>query len=273
MMQLPTTYLFVPGDRPDRFEKALASGADAVILDLEDAIPPHGKAAARTAIAAWWSSQAPATTARMLVRINDDSTAWFDDDIAFVQQLRIGSVMLPKTERAAQVEAVKAALPAEGIVIPLVETARGILSLEEIAAGRGVQRIAFGTIDFAVDMDLSGDERGLAYPSARMALASRAAGIGAPIAGVTVQIGDEAQLGVDLAFARAFGFGAKLCIHPSQVALVHRLLAPTAAEIEWARRVVAAAEQSDAGAIQVDGKMVDRPVILKARAILDRAAR
>lgn len=154
--------------------------------------------------------------------------------------------------------------------MPIIETARGLLNVEAIASAPGVQRLAFGTLDYAVDLDLSGDERGLLYPSCRIALASRAAGIGAPIAGVTTAIDDEARLAADLAFERACGFGAKLCIHPKQVAAIRRALAPTQDELVWAQRVLAAAQDGQS-AVQVDGKMVDRPVILKARAILDRA--
>jgi citrate lyase subunit beta/citryl-CoA lyase len=179
--------------------------------------------------------------------------------------------MLPKTETPEHVAAVSARLPAGGTVLPLIETARGLKNVDAIAAAPAVQRLAFGTLDFGVDLDLSGDDRGLIYPSAQIALASRCAGIGSPVAGVTPSIDDEARLLADLAFARAFGYGAKLCIHPKQVAAIRKALQPTAAEIDWARRVIAAAEGSD-GAVQVDGRMVDRPVLLKAQSILALAA-
>jgi citrate lyase subunit beta/citryl-CoA lyase len=132
-----------------------------------------------------------------------------------------------------------------------------------------VQRLAFGTLDYAVDLDLGGDEAPLETPSAQIAIASRAAGIGSPVAGVTPAIDDEPRLLADLAFARRYGFGAKLCIHPKQIAPIHRAFMPTDAEVDWARRVIAAAAASE-GAVQVDGKMVDRPVLLKANAILAR---
>jgi citrate lyase subunit beta/citryl-CoA lyase len=147
-----------------------------------------------------------------------------------------------------------------------------VLAVESIAAVPAVQRLAFGTLDYAVDLDLSGDERGLTYPACRVAIASRAAGLLAPIAGVTTDIDDEATLLADLAFARACGFGAKLCIHPRQVAALHRALAPRPEEIAWAQRVLTAANAAR-GAVQVDGQMVDRPILLKAKNILDRAPR
>lgn len=267
-MRLPVSYLFVPGDRPDRFAKALQSTAHAVIIDLEDAVPPEGKAAARQHIRAWRGTQ-HGLGARVLVRINDASTSWFEADLALVEECAIGGVVLPKAERAADIARVRKALPSEGLIVPIIETARGVLGVEELAAVQGVQRLAFGTLDYAVDLGLSGDERGLAYPACRMALASKVAGIAAPIAGVTTEIGNDARLEADLAFARACGFSAKLCIHPQQLSVTHRAFAPTPDEVAWARRVMAAVE-SGRGAVQVDGKMVDRPVILHAQAILER---
>jgi citrate lyase subunit beta / citryl-CoA lyase len=160
-------------------------------------------------------------------------------------------------------------LPADGAVLPIIESATGMRDVDGIAASPGVQRLAFGTLDYAVDLDLGDDDRALDYPSAKIAIASRAAGIGAPVAGVTPSIDDEQRLLADLAFARRYGFGAKLCIHPKQVAPINRAFAPAAAEVDWARRVIAAAAASE-GAVQVDGKMVDRPVLLKAQAILAR---
>ena len=149
----------------------------------------------------------------------------------------------------------------------LIETARGLRAVDEIAAADGVQRLAFGTLDFAADLDLSGDERGLIQPAMMIALASRCAEKAAPI-GCHPAIDDDA-LKRDLDFARAFGFTAKLCIHPRQVAAVRRHW-PHSGGTGLARRVIAAAE-AGTGAVQVDGRMVDRPVLLKAHAILDRA--
>jgi citrate lyase subunit beta/citryl-CoA lyase len=262
------TYLFVPANRPDRYAKALGAGADAVIIDLEDAVSPEEKTSARNALENWRrANQSPAT--QVIVRINDETTDWFEDDLALASAVGIDGVMLPKAELASQIGRVRAALPAETAIIPIIETARGLLNVDAISASPGVQRLAFGTLDYAVDLDLSGDERGLVYPACRMALASRAAGLAAPIAGVTTELGDGAVLLADLGFARACGFTAKLCIHPKQVAAVRQALAPGAGEIEWAQRVIASAEAGH-GAVQVDGKMVDRPVLLKARAILGR---
>ena len=263
------TYLIVPGDRPERFDKALACGADAVVLDVEDAVTPHAKPQARENIRGWIAAHRDASR-RIVVRINDATSEWFAADLEFLREAGIGQVMLAKAEGPGQVAAAVAMLGPNGKVLPIIETARGIANVEQVAIAHGVQRLVFGTLDYGVDLDLSGDDRGLAYPSARIAIASRCAGIASPVAGVTPAIDDDSRLVADLAFARAFGFGAKLCIHPRQVGVIRDAMRPTAAELEWARKVVQAADGAK-GALQVDGKMVDRPVVLRARSLLDRA--
>jgi citrate lyase subunit beta/citryl-CoA lyase len=273
-MDLPRTYLFVPGDRPERFAKALASGADAVVIDLEDAVAPAAKVDARDTVRQFLAAADAGVRDRVVVRINDDSTPWFAGDLAMLLSSRAGQVMLPKTEKAETVGYLCARCP--GIaVLALVETARGVLRAEAIAIAPGVQRLVFGTLDYALDLDLSGDPLGLDYAASRLALASRAAGIAPPVAGVTAALDDEAQLLADLRRARAHGFAAKLCIHPRQVAAIHTALAPGADELSWAHRVMAAMEAAGlgAGAVQLDGRMIDRPVIERARRVIARATR
>src|SRR3954462_11912275 len=182
-MALPTTYLFVPGNRPDRFDKALNSGADAIILDLKDAVDPASKDAAREAVGVWLDS-GHAADGRVLIRINDDTTPWYGGDCALLARFPAVGVVLPKAERAEQI----AALPKGGIVVPLIETARGLRAVDEIAAADGVQRLAFGTLDFEADLNLSGDERGLIQPALVIALALRCGETAAPIAGVAASI-------------------------------------------------------------------------------------
>ena len=267
-MSLPRTYLFVPGDRPERFAKALATAADAVVIDLEDAVLPAAKPAARDAVAAFLSTGAD--PARTVVRINDDSTTWFDEDLAMLAAHSVRTVMLPKAERVETVARLRAACP--GIaVLALVESARGVAAAEALAAAPGVQRLVFGTLDFALDLDMAHEPAVLDPVASRLAIASRAAGLAAPVAGVTTALDDEAQLLADWARARAFGFGAKLCIHPKQVAPIHAALQPTEAELAWAQRVLQAAAGSP-GAVQLDGRMIDKPVIERARRLVDRAS-
>lgn len=275
-MTAPRSYLFVPGDRPERFGKALASAADAVVVDLEDAVAPQAKQAAREALARLLASGSDLEriVERIVVRINDEATRWFEGDLVVLREGGARTVMLPKAERLSTIERVRSACP--GIaVLPLVESARGVLAAETLAGGDGVTRLAFGTVDYALDMDLQGDLAatvGLDAAAACLALASRAAGLLPPVAGVTVAIDDEAQLRADMERARAHGFSAKLCIHPKQIAPLHAVLAPSAEELAWAQRVLAAAEAAGAAAVQLDGRMVDRPVIERARRLVQRGA-
>ena len=271
MNSTPRTYLFVPGDRPERFDKALASGADAVVLDLEDAVAYDDKPRAREAVAQRLQAATADGRTRLVVRINDASTAEFDVDLAMLAACNAAFVMLPKAERPATVAQVRAACPGMA-VLALIETARGVLNAEALAEAEGVQRLVFGTIDFALDLGLSGDPLGLDFAASRLALASRAAGLDAPVAGVTPDITDPAPLLADLQRALAHGYTAKLCIHPKQVTLIHTALQPSSAELDWAQRVLSAA-QGAAGAVQVDGRMVDKPVLQRAQALLRRAAR
>ena len=265
------TYLFVPGNRPERFAKALASGADAIVLDLEDAVSPAAKGEARDAIARWSREAAETDRSRTVVRINDAQSAGFADDLRLLRDARIARVMLPKAESATQVQVVRAALP-DARVLPLIESARGVANAHETAGAAGVTRLVFGTLDYALDLDLDIGESadGFVHAAGVLAIASRVAGLPQPVAGVTPQIDDEPRLLADLAWARRHGFGAKLCIHPRQVPPVHSFFAPSAEALEWARRVLAA-EAASPGASQLDGRMIDRPVVLQAQRILQRA--
>lgn len=268
--EAPLTYLFVPGNRPERFAKALASGADRVIIDLEDAVAPADKPAARSAIAQWMGA-GQAQHERVLVRINDAATAWHSDDLALVSKVQANCVMLPKCEAAQQVAALSARLATGATVLPLIETARAMVALQGIAAAPGVARLAFGSLDYMADLDLPADSLALDFAAAQIAIASRAAGLAAPVAGVTPDLA-AARVNADMAHARTLGYGAKMCIHPSQVAAVRAALAPSAEELAWAQRVLQACHASSGGALQLDGKMVDRPVVLKAERIVARAA-
>ena len=263
MPQPARSLLFVPGSRPDRFEKALAAGANAVIIDLEDAVAPADKERAREDVSAWLAPHRA-----VMVRINGADTAWFGDDLALCRRPGVAAVMLPKAERAEDIAALRGAGAAT--VLPLIESAAGMAALTAIAAAPGVQRLVFGSIDFQVDLgmrDALEDE--LLFFRSQLVLTSRLAGLQAPVDGVSTAIDDADQLRDDVLRARRLGFGGKLCIHPRQVASVNRHFAPSAAERAWAQRVLEAAAASGGAAIAVDGKMVDKPVILRAQAIRD----
>ncbi|MFD4840512.1 HpcH/HpaI aldolase/citrate lyase family protein [Achromobacter sp. NPDC058515] len=261
------SYLFVPGDRPERFDKALASGAHAVILDLEDAVLPERKPQAREAVRQWMA----ATGKRVFVRINPASTPWFADDCALLGCGALSGVMLPKAERVEELEALRAGLSGDQQVIPLIETVAGVFQMPALARVPRVARLAFGSFDFMSDSGIQGDGAELDAVRTQFVLHSRHAGLLPPIDGVSLAIGDAAQLELDARRSRRWGFGAKLCIHPSQVPAVHAAFAPTSAEIDWARRVVNALASKPLGAIAVDGKLVDKPVAMLARSILDEA--
>lgn len=267
----PRTYLFVPGNRPERFAKAFASGADAIVLDLEDAVAPADKGEARDAIAQWSRQAAEAERARIVVRINDAQSSAFAVDLRLLRDANVSNVMLPKAESARQVQAVRAVVP-HAQVLALIESACGVANVQQVAGADGVARLVFGTLDYALDLDLDvvGGPGGLAHAASVLAIASRVAGLAAPVAGVTPQIDDEQRLLADLAWSRRHGFGAKLCIHPRQVAPIHAALAPSAQAIDWARRVLAA-DAASPGAAQLDGRMIDRPVVLQAQRTLQRA--
>ena len=268
-LQLARSFLFVPGHRPERFAKALASGADAVIVDFEDAVPLDAKATARDALLAAWPALDVAQRARLLVRVNPAGTPWHAADLATVAQLPdLGAVMLPKAESAQQIEAVWRA--AQRPVLPLIESAEGVGQMDPIARAPGVLRLGLGHIDLQADLGMScgPDEAELAPIRVALVVASRRAGLPAPVDGVTTATTDADVLARDAQRSRRFGLGAKLCIHPAQVAGVHQALAPTEAECDWARRVLAAEVEARGGAFSVDGKMVDPPVLLLARKIL-----
>lgn len=273
-LALARSFLFVPGHRPERLAKALASGADAVIVDLEDAVPLDAKSAARDALVAAWPALDAAQRARLLVRVNPAGTPWHAADLAAVTPLpELGAVVLPKAECAQQMQALWRSMPRP--VLPLIESAEGVGQMDPIARAPGVLRLGLGHIDLQADLGLScgPDEAELAPIRLAMVVASRRAGLPAPVDGVTTATTDAGVLAHDAQRSRRFGFGAKLCIHPAQVAGVHQALAPTEAECDWARRVLAAQVEARGGAFSVDGKMVDPPVLLLARQILQGHAR
>ena len=269
MSELPSrSYLFVPGNRPERFDKACGAGADAVIVDLEDAVPPAEKVAARDAIARWLSAAKP-----VLVRINNADTEWFRDDVEMCRLPGISGVALPKAERVEDLEFLAGRLEATVALLPLIESAQGFWNAYKIAQGRNVRRLIFGSIDFQLDLGIKGDDTELLHFRSQLVLVSRVAGIESPVDGVTVALENVEQLRADTARARRMGFGAKLCIHPKQVSHVNEGFYPTPDEIAWAKRVIDSAMRAHGAATAVDGNMVDRPVILKAEEILREAAR
>ena len=260
------SYLFVPGDRPERFDKAWASVADEIILDLEDAVTPENKARARDAVAGWLDGARP-----IWLRVNAVDTEWFADDLRLAGEPGVAGVMLSKAE---VIPGELASLyQARGVgVIALIETALGLARLQQLATASAVQRLAFGALDFQADLGIEGDDEELLFFRSQLVWQSRLAGLQPPVDGVTVAVSDADAVTRDTRRARRLGFGGKLCIHPRQLEMVHVAFAPDDAQRAWAQRVLAALEAGGAGAVALDGKMVDRPVALKAQRIANTPA-
>jgi citrate lyase subunit beta/citryl-CoA lyase len=260
--------LFVPAHRPERFSKALASGADAVIIDLEDAVAPGLKAQARASLWTWLAQASPEQVpAGVAVRINAEA-AWQADDLALCAAFpAVHTVMVPKAESALDMERVAAASGGRAL-LALIETACGYESRREIASVSAVHQLAFGSIDFQADLGIRGEGDALLTFRSGLVLASRLAGLPPPIDGVTVEVNDTAAVRADAQRARDLGFAGKLCIHPAQVGPVNEAFSPSTLELDWAERVVAAMNAAGGAAVAVDGKMVDKPVLLRAQALL-----
>lgn len=261
--------LFVPASRPERIPKALAVGADAVIVDLEDAVPENLKVEARANLDSFLLGN---PEARLLVRINASGHAGHLADIELCgRHAGVIGVLLPKVESAAQVATVAACGKP---IWPIIESAEGLLQLAEIARAAGVERLSFGALDLGLDLGLSSGsaaaDRILDQARYALLLHSRSVGLAAPLDSVFPAIDDREGLARTARDARDMGFDGLLCIHPSQVQVIHQALRPHDDEIAWAQRVMAAASSGE-GVFVVDGQMVDAPVLGRARRLLLRA--
>ena len=254
----PVAPLFVPADRPGRFQKAAASGTDAVILDLEDSVAAAHKEAARTAIIA----HAGEFKLPIIVRVNAMGTPWHEADVNALRELNIAAIMLPKAESGADIQKLPTGVP----VIALVETARGLGNLSHILEAPRLAMIAFGSIDFALDLNCSHDQQSLLAVRSEIVWRSRAAKRDAPLDGVTTNLADPSVTERDSTHAASLGFGGKMAIHPKQIALIKTTFQPSEELIVWAKQVLAAAEMGSV--TQVNGEMVDRPIIDRARRVL-----
>ncbi|MEU9507165.1 CoA ester lyase [Micromonospora sp. NPDC048170] len=253
------TLLFVPGSRPDRFGRAVAAGADEVILDLEDAISGPDKPAARQWVRDWLCG-----TGAAAVRINAGREQ-ADDLTALAGVPGLTAVLVAKAEDPDVLQMVGDRLGVP--VLALIESARGVARAREVAAAPAVARLAIGTVDLALDLGAEEAWEPLLSARAELVLASRLAGLPGPVDGVSAGLDDEREVSTATERARALGFTGKLCVHPRQVSPVHRALRPSADRVAWATRVLAATDAgSSAG--RVGAEMVDLPVRLRAERIL-----
>jgi len=274
-MALIRSMLFAPGNNKKVMIKALAAGADAVIFDLEDAVAVSVKAEARQQIEQV-ISEVTDKGCQVFVRINSWDSQWGKDDLKYLQHLDIQGIVLPKAQEAAQLDQVAEKLPENMELVPLVETAKGVMNACAIASVAKVSRLAFGAIDFTLDIGTSFSKTGkeLLYARSNLVIASKAAGIEPPVDTVFHDLNDAEGLKADVEEAKLLGMFGKLLIHPKQIPMVHEAFSPTSEEIDYANKVVAAfaeAEEKGIAAVQVDGKMVDYPVVARAKKVLDLA--
>lgn len=262
------TGLYVPGDRPDRFDKAVATGAHLIIIDLEDAVADDRKAVARGAVAEWLAARAEATDAGgpvIQVRINAGEPL----DLAMLAG--VGGrfeVRVPKVESGSDIDAVVAALPGRSFTA-IVETARGVENAAAIAACPAVSRLGIGEADLASDLGTNAPAA-IDYARVRLLFAARAAGLPAPMMSVFPDIRNLDRLRADTERGRALGWVGRVAIHPSQLPVIAEVFRPRAEEQDWARQVLAATERGGVTTLE-SGEMVDAAMVNRARTILDSA--
>jgi citrate lyase beta subunit len=258
------SYLFVPAKRLDRIEKAQVTTADVIIVDLEDSVLEQDKDEARDQLSRLTPSQ------DLHVRVNAVTTPHFEADVAMLADVKwLGGIVLPMVRSSEDVERLASLLVGPVPILALVETAQGVVAAEQIAAS-GVGRLAFGGADYAADLGATPSDSLFAYPRARLVVASVAAGIPAPVDGPTMLLNDDDRLVKEATVARSLGMGGKLCIHPSQIAVVAEVFGPTAAEELWAREILKARDDHGDGVFVVNGEMVDAPVLARAERIVAR---
>ncbi|GGG07354.1 CoA ester lyase [Rhodococcoides trifolii] len=257
------SWLLVPATKPETFTAAAQSGVDALILDIEDAVAPAAKPAARQAVVEWLSNGGTAW-----VRINDATTTFWADDLAALSGVPgLQGVMLAKTESGSQVEMTADRLPEGTRVLALIESAVGLEATPEIARANATFRLAFGSGDFRRDTGMSDEPLAMAYPRSRLVVSSRAARLPGPIDGPTLAANDG-MLSRDSALTLSMGMSGKLCMHSDQAAIVNRELAPSPADVTWARDVIDALGED--GSRVRDGS--DLPRLAKAKKITAQAA-
>ncbi len=269
-MELPhlRSLLFAPGSDARKLEKAFGSAADGVVCDLEDAVAPPDKERAREVTAA---ALAAASGQARFVRINAAGTAWFEDDLALTATLPLDGIVLPK----ASPESVDSLGPDGPPVVAIVETALGLRQAFEIASKPRVAALILGSVDLGAEVGLEtrADGQEILYARSKVTFDSTAAGLRGPIDVVHLDFEDSAGLEEQCRLARALGFRGKACIHPAQLETINAVFAPSEGEIAWAQSVVDAFEGQSGGVLAVNGTMVDKPVVDRARRVLREAGR
>jgi citrate lyase beta subunit len=267
--------LFTPGNHDYKMLKSLDSNADALIWDLEDAVHPDEKQAARETILRVLNQLSSMPSKPVYIRVNAETTPWFEEDVKLATHEYIRGIMLPKAETAYQVNTAWRILDGKKDIIIIAETAVGIRDLDDVLKSGHVSGVALGAIDLAVDQNLTLTETGLelVYARSRIVNLSVARGIRNIYDSVYPEIHDAEGLRNRAVIAKNSGFCGQLVIHPKQIDTVHEVYSPTPAEIEWAKRVIQAINQESKGmgVFTLDGKMIDKPVIDKAKQIYQMA--
>ena len=286
-MEPMRTWLFAPGNHPRKVEKVFTVGADAVVLDLEDAVALEQKTATRTAVVEALKAR-PIRANRGYIRVNAVDTDFCYGDLQEVIGPWMDGILLPKIESPSQLQTIDWLMAqierARGMqvgtldILPIIETGRGLAAIDDIArAQTRVKRLSFGAGDFTNDMRMvwTPDENELAHARATIALASRAAELEPPIDTVFIDLQDRKHLKKSACTALSLGYRGKLCIHPAQVEPVNTIFTPSPEEVARAKKHVeafTAAEAKGSASIQVDGYFVDYPIIEKAQRTLDLMA-
>lgn len=267
-------YLFVPGNSERKIEKGIQSDADVIILDLEDAVPSHEKAFARTIIKETLEKlEDIIPDKKVFVRINSITTPWFFDDLNLINSVNVNGIMIPKSESDIDIKVIDEKVVREVEIIPLIETAKGVLNCGQIIqSSTRVKKVSFGSVDFALDIGTdwtnSGEERKQAM--GQIVLSSRAFGAEAPIDAVFPVLDNEELFVEDVNYGKKVGFSGKMIIHPKHIKLVKDVYQPTPEKLEWSKKVVDRYENTDdIGAIELNGKLIDLPVYKLAKKLLE----
>ncbi|MDN7245233.1 HpcH/HpaI aldolase/citrate lyase family protein [Planococcus shenhongbingii] len=269
--------MFTPGTKKERLLKSVNSEADALLWDLEDAVHPDDKDGAQAVIKEALDELGDKPAKPIFLRVNQYDTEWYEEDVKLARHENVTGIMLPKTESSEQAAKTWEGMGSEGELIALIETAAGIIRLEDIFSNPNISGVAFGAIDYAVDVDLTLTEAGLEalYARSRIVTYAKAAGISGIYDTVFPDVHNEVSLQKRARSARALGFNGQMAVHPKQLEIIHEVYSPSREEIDWAVKVLLYAENEakGQGVFMFDGKMVDRPVIEKARQIYNAAER
>jgi citrate lyase subunit beta / citryl-CoA lyase len=274
MNSLEKAYLFAPGNSEKKMLKALNIDTEAVIIDLEDAVVAKEKDKARQLVYSVLNNlELEDIKTKIYVRINSIKTPWFFDDMNLINRLpQLDGIMVPKSEDRTSITLAAELLNREIEILPLIESARGVNNIEDVLCSHhSVRKVAFGSVDFALDLGVDWSEDGMerTYAMSKLVLASRSLGLEPPIDAVFPVIDKKDSFISDTKKGKQLGFYGKMVIHPKQIEWVNEVYTPNANQVEWCTKVINVYETpNNEGAIDMDGKLIDRPVYLLAKRLI-----